>query len=298
MFSTWGRPVLHIPRAWVFRGYLEPGDWLIVIPYLNEYPPYVYTESPTQYFDLQLVNETLYISEVLAQVKLAQWGFKPGSIYLSKAMADQLVWGGDGTYQVRMEGRFGDNPSASYTLVPSAWIGTDLNVLDDVVMSTAELMAIYYDTPMTTYVDGNTRVLNSTGGTFFSIGIPRLGYVRPHLFEYPPLDIDHQDTEWTRDYEQSFVWEELLGPDIVDDAAVLALPFGVTGLQALQMAFFGTWVTLSVVVAAIAGSAALAVSIPFLIIGIVTGLLPIAIFAIVAALLILVTIWIFWFRGT
>lgn len=298
MFSTWGDPVLVILGAKVFTGYLEAGDWLIVVMYGNEYPPYYGTESPTQCFDLQLVNETIDISEVLAQVKLAQWGYKPGSIYLSKAMADQLVWGGNWTYQVRMELRYGDNPSVSYTLVPSAWSGSDLNVLDDLVLTAAESMATYYDTDMTTYVDGNTRVLNSVGGTFFSIGIPRLGHVRPHLFESPPLNIDHQDTEWTRDYEQSFVWEDILGEDVVDDAGVMAFPFGITGLQALQMAFFGTWVTLSVVVAAIAGSAALLISIPFLIIGIVTGLLPIAIFAIVAALLILVAIWIFWFRGT
>ena len=292
MFSTWGSDVLDIISAKVFRGYLEDGDWLIVLHYLNEYPPYAGTESPGDYFDLQL----LVGSNLTAQVKLPAWGNKPGAIYLSKAMADQLEWGS--AYIIRMRGRFGTNPSVSLTLTSRMWSGSDLNVLDDWVLNTAELIADYYDTPMTTYVEGNLKVLNSVGGTTFSVGIPRLGNIRPHLFEHPPMDIDYEPGEFDREYEQSFVWQNLLGDRIVDDAGVVGAIFGVTALQMLQVMFVGTWVGASGVVAALAGTPALLVSIPFLIGGVVTGLLPIAIFAIISSLLILVMIWMFWLRGT
>ena len=89
-----------------------------------------------------------------------------------------------------------------------------------------------------------------------------------------------------------------VGFQIVDDAGVIGAIFGVTGLQILQVAFVGAWVVSTGVVAALAGTVALLVSIPFLFIGVMTGLLPIAIFAIVASLLILVVIWVFWLRGT
>ena len=296
MFSTWGEVVMQILGAKVFRGYLEEGDWLVVVFYGNEYPPYYGTESPTDFFDLQLIEDSLEVITVLAQVKLQQWGVKPGAIYLSKAMADQLEWGNT-NYQVRMYGRFGDNPYVSLPLTAARWSGSDLKVLDDLVLNAAEVMAVYYDTAMTTFVQG-TQVLNSIGGTFFQVGIPRLGHVRPHLFEYPPMDIDYTPTQWTREYESSFHWQELLGPMIVADAQEVGAVFGLGGLDALRLAFFGLWIGISGVVAALAGSAALLVSIPFLIIGVVTGLLPIAAFAVVTALLVLVVIWIFWFRGT
>ena len=292
MFSTWGNDVLEIFSSKVFRGYLEDDDWLIVVHYLNEYPPYAGTESPGDYFDLQLLDG----SNVTAQVKLPAWGNKPGSIYLSKAMADQLEWGS--AYIIRMYGRFGSTPSASLTLTSQMWSGSDLNVLDDWVLNTASLIGDYYDTAMTTYVDGNLEALNEVGGSIFSVGIPRLGNIRPHLFEYPPMDIDYDATDFDREYEQSFVWENLVGDQIVDDAGVIGAIFGVTGLQILQVAFVGAWVVSTGVVAALAGTVALLVSIPFLFIGVMTGLLPIAIFAIVASLLILVMIWVFWLRGT
>ena len=296
MFSTWGEVVMQILGAKVFTGYLEEGDWLVVVFYGCEYPPYYGTESPTDYFDLQLIDDDLYVITVLAQVKLPQWGVKPGSIYLSKAMADQLEWGNT-NYSVRLYGRFGDNPSVSLSLIASRWSGSDLNVLDDLVLNAAEVMATYYDTEMTTFVEG-THVLNSVGGTFFKIGVPRLDYIRPHLFEYPAMDVDYDPTDWTREYESSFHWEELLGPTITADAQELGAVFGLGGVETLRLVFFGLWIGISGVVAALAGSAALLISIPFLIIGVVTGLLPIAAFAIVTALLVLVTIWIFWFRGT
>ena len=292
MFSTWGDDVLEVISGKVFSGYLEDDDWLIVVHYLNEYPPYAGTESPGDYFDLQLLAG----GNLTAQVKLPAWGNKPGSIYLSKAMADQLEWGS--AYSIRMYGRFGSNPSVSLTLTSQMWSGSDLTVLDDWVLNTASLIGDYYDTAMTTYVDGNLEVLNAVGGTIFSVGIPRLGHIRPHLFEHPPMDIDYEADEFDREYEDSFVWDNLLGEQIVDDAGVVGAIFGLTGLQMLQVAFVGAWLTSTGVVAALAGTPAVLVTIPFLIIGVMTGLLPIAIFAIVSSLLILVMIWVFWLRGT
>jgi hypothetical protein len=292
MFSTWGSEVMDIISAKVFRGYLEEDDWLFVIHYLNEYPPYYGTESPGDYFALQL----LVGGTVTAQVRVPDWGNKPASIYLSAAQAATLEWGS--AYVIRMYGGFTGTPSVSLTLTSRMWSGSELKILDDWVLNTADQMGDFYDVLLTTYVEGNQKVLNRTGATYFSMGIPRLGNVRPHLFEFPPMDIDYEEKEFTREYEDSFVWENLLGETIVDDAGLVGAIFGVSGLQLLQVLFVGTWIVSSGIVAALAGSAALLVSLPFLVIGVVTGLLPIAVFAVVGSLLILVMVWVFWLRST
>ena len=292
MFDIYGNSVMQIIGAKVFSSYLEKDDWLITVYYKDEYPPYYGSGEPaSKYFDLQL----LVGSTVVAQIKLPDWGCKPAAIYLSKAMADTLEWGS--SYTVRLYGTFGSNPTASYTLTSTDWLGADLKVLDDWVLQKAELMQLYYDTAMTTF-HNNVWVLNEIGGFYFAAGIPSLELVRPNLFLYPPLNVPYSQTNWTYEYETEFNWEALLGPKIASDAASVGDTFGITGKQAAQIGLFGTWAASTCVLAATVGTPAVIISLPILAIGIMTGLIPLTALVILMAVFVLVIVWVFWLRST
>ena len=290
MYEIRGHTTLRILDAKVFTGYLEEGDWLITAYYLNKYPPYYGTTVMSEYFALQLLVDGMPV----ASTRLRQWGSMPGSIYLNKAAADSLEWGS--TYQVRMIGIVDPYPSTSYTLIPSDWRGT-MERLDTWVINTAKAMSNAYETVLIAVITG-TEVLNEAGGVYFATGIPELRRIRPHLFLYgqSTLDPDHKD--YTRDYELSEHYVDMLGPKITDDAASVGAIFGLTPLAAIQTIFFGTWLIAIVGVAMVAGSAAIVVSVPALIIGMILRILPWAPIVSIIAIVLLVLVYVVWWRGT
>ena len=285
LFSIWGNEVMEVLDAKVFSGYQETGDWLVTVYYKNEYPPYY--GNAGEYFDLQLVAN----GSVVAQTKLPGWGCKPASIYLSKAMADTLEWGSP--YTITMYGRFGSNPTASRTLISSDWMGTDLRTLDSWVLGTANKMGLYYDVTLTTFKN-SAEVLNEVGGTYFVMGIPLLDEVRPNIFEYPPLITNYPTPSFNHTYENSFDWQALLGPDIVNVTTDVGSVTGLTPIHVAQVALFGTWLLAVAGLVTVIGTPALFASIPFLFIGIYTGLITLTVFAIVGSVVTLVLVWMFW----
>jgi len=172
-----------------------------------------------------------------------------------------------------------------------------LKRLDSWVLATADQMSAYYEEMMTVYE--RDKVLNEAGSVFFAMGIPELAKVRPHLFLNPALWTVYDPEVWGREYEEAFKYEELLGGQIVGDASIVSDMFGFTSPQHfLQIVFFGVWLIASAGVAAVAGSAALMVSIPFLLIGVFTGLIPLTVFAVIGSIFVLVLVYVFWWRGT
>jgi len=290
MFATYGTSVLCFLDTKVFSGYLEDDDWLIAAFYHNEFPPYYGVATPSDYFDLQLVVN----DEVVASVGILLWGRMPGSIYLSKELADTLEWGS--TYTVRMRGSFEPYPTASWVLTPPDWRGEDLIRLDNWVFETADAMSAYYEVSLTTY-SNNKKVLNDAGSALFATGIPMLAAIRPHLFLYPEMYIPYTEEDWERTYEESLRWQELLGSKIASDATTVGVMFGLTGQQIAQGALFGTWFVSSIGVAAIAGASALVVTIPLLLLAVLWGVIPVTVIAILGAIFVFLFVWYFWLRG-
>ena len=291
MFAMYGESVLCVYDVKVFSGYLEDDDWLFAIYYHNEFPPYYGTAAARDYFDLQLrVGNT-----TVASVGVPLWGDMPGSIYLSAAQAASLEWGS--SYTVRMRGSFDPYPMDTYTLLPEDWRGLDLTLLDAWVYETVNSMSAYYEETLTTYLD-NELLLNDAGSALFATGIPMLAAIRGHIFLNPELYVPYTEEDWARIYEEAFEWEELLGAKVSEDASTLGPIFGVTSTQFLQAAFFGTWAIAAIGAATFAGIGVIIASMPFLIGGIVAGILPITPFAIVSALMAIVLVWYFWWRHT
>lgn len=282
MFETFGTTVLCIMDVKVFSDYLKEGDWLITVHYLNEFPPY-YTQvkDVSNLFVLQFVRGTT----VVAQVGVPLWGYMPASFYLSPQLAGTLEWGED--YSVVMRGRFAPYPSSTYALIPEDWLGEDLTRLDTWVLGVADQMSSYYDADMTVYTE-NRKVLSDAGSVFFAIGIPMLANIRPNVFLNPNLWLVYEEEDWERAYEEQLArWRDTLGPDIVDVAERTGALFSLQGNQVALAVFGGVWVVAIAGVAAFAGSAAIIVSIPFLLIGFLGGVIPLALAAVLASLFLL-----------
>lgn len=210
LFEIWGETVISVEGANVFSDYIEDGDWLIALTYKNMYTPYYPDEDTETYFNLQFIDNTT----VKAQVSCPAWGYRPGSIYLSKSLADTLDWGST-NFKVRLIGNFTGNPNADYALTALDWKGDELTFLDRWVIAQANAIGTYDGTTLTVDVADKGELLNDAGHVMFSIGIPELNIVRPDLFEtvtrYPTITT----TPGEHTLQESTDWETRLGPQIV-----------------------------------------------------------------------------------
>lgn len=213
-----------IQDAKVFTGYKETGDWLIVIRYVNIYPPYYDTYDVRKYFTLQLLDGS---SNILASVPVPVWGNKVGNIYLSADRVSGLNYGGN--YSVRMYS-IPDGAYYSYVLTADDWQGGDLVQLDNWVITSASVIGDYYDDLLTTYIAGRGEVLNATGGTVFTAGINGLSTVRPELFQVytNPIDYVPETTSQTQRVAMSN-WQAAWGADGTIMITRIANWFGIDG---------------------------------------------------------------------
>ncbi len=209
LFEIRGHPLIEMIGAQVFSGYIETGDWLIALTYDNKYVPYYPNETSAAYFSFQLLDGIV----VESQASCLAWGRRPGSIYLSKALADTLEWGAT-DYTIRLYGNFGTNPAAGYLLTSIDWRGTNLELLDDWVIAQAKDIGTDIGVTLVEAIADQGEVLNSYGHALFSIGIPQLNVVRPELFELVGRQPEYTEEDFTGDLQGEIDWEVRLGPQI------------------------------------------------------------------------------------
>jgi hypothetical protein len=272
-FEVWGNPAIEMLDAKVFSNYLETGDWLIVCLYYNIYPPYYDDgDDVSLYFYLQLVDGSI----VKAQTKVSEWGFKPGSIYLSPEMVESLEWGKD--YKVRMYCNFAGYPYVDYTLSPADWLGSDLDWLSAWCLTTAGKIESYYGETLTTYITGKGRVLNAEGGAVFVAGIPELDTVIPNLFETAAGALTGEGEGGGMAYQAQLQWEEMWGPDVVRIWTYWGNMMSVSGSTVGAILFFLAYILVGALTFPTGHTMiGIAAAFPLLLIAFFTGLIPLAI---------------------
>jgi hypothetical protein len=235
MFQIHGRALIRVLEAKVFNSYMEDNDVLIVLSYLNTYVPYYPDEVASLHFWLQL--RTSNGDTVLSQTVCQQWGYMPGSIYLNANQAASLTNGWP--YRIYLAGTSSERPVACYILQPDDWLGDAVHLLCPWAIATANSMATYYGTTMTTQVQ-NKEVLNSEGGTLFATGIPSMIITDPECFQdisYIP-DID-TITPGPTEFDTSTTWEIQVGPVVARLANGLGGVFGdISGKYIIAAIFF------------------------------------------------------------
>lgn len=213
-------------NARVFENYIATGDLLFVAEVQNKYTPYYPNQSPREHFTIELIgvdNTTL-----IAASPLQDWGDKPVSIYLRKAMADNITR--QGAYHIRMQANFASNVSADYQLEPKDWKGADLVKLDDWAIYVAYNMQTYDQTGgyITILTDRKQAITDAVGG-YFTAGIPGIGQIRPNLFTTSQIKATMGIGTSNDTWDSSDAWSTNVGPSIAADAAVMAAPLGLTG---------------------------------------------------------------------
>jgi hypothetical protein len=282
---------LVIQDAKVVTGYKETDDWLIMIRYINTYPPYYDTYDVKKYFVFQLLDST---GAVKAQTSVPEWGNKVGSIYLAASSTSSLTYGG--TYSVRMYGTFVPNPYVSYTLIGTDWLGSDLINLDSWVRTSATVIGTYYSTSLTSFVAERGEVLNSTGSAIFSSGIAGLSQVRPAIFQTYTVPSTYVPGTITQAGRLAIpAWQTNIGPDGTIMLTRLGNIVGIGGDIIAVIAFLiMMFVLMALAFPAGNTTAALVLSLPILGAAIWFGvdLLYIGMLALVAAFLFIKNFWI------
>jgi len=230
LFEIIGSSLLSVEGAQVFSGYTETGDWIIALTYDNKYVPYYPNENPETYFHLQLLDGIT----VKASTGCYSWGYRPGCVYLSKALADTLEWG-NSDYSIRLYGDFGASPAASYNLEVLDWRGADLALLDTWVITQATAIGTDIGTTLVTTVEDKGEVLNNAGKAMFTLGLPDLSKVRPYLFSIATIIPTQIETDYTNDLEAENNWETRCGPEVSSSLTSVGRLLNVDGQFAGQI---------------------------------------------------------------
>ena len=247
MFEIWGIPVIYLEGAQVFRDYQEDGDWLIVLTYENYYPPYYPSQSCPANFYIRLIDG----AAMIAQTSCPAWRFRPASLYFSKVIADTMEWG-VADYHVRLYGDFGANPSTDYTILPADWRSDDLELLDDWVITQANIIGDEIGIDLVTEIADKGEVLNAAGRVMFLVGIPNLDQIRPNLFEYVLYQTEFEENDYGDTLQATTNWETQVGVTFAAQLTAAGNLFGITGRE-VGMFIFAAFTLLAVAILAMRG---------------------------------------------
>lgn len=279
--------ILRIDDVKVFSGYEVSADKIFVASVAVVYNGGTPAGAVSEYFSLQIIVGT----QIKAQTPVKVWGYSPESVYLAGTSSAAVPWGATNV-TVRLTGnadKFTVVPYNDRVLTSGDWIGSDLLQLDEWVIGTAKSLQA---NNQTTYVisSSGADVLSESGGALFSTGIPDLMKVRPNLFN---IISGHPVTSVTpipNNMQGQYNVQGALGPYL---GGILDT-WGKTNIDP-NMSASTTWL-IFVVVGFAAFSIILGVTIGFalgigvsciiLIIGMVTGAIPVMILWAVLAIFI------------
>ena len=291
LFEIWGNPSISVEGAAVFQNYHEDGDMLFLIAYKNIYAPYYPYQDPMKYFSLQILDTDGLT--VLHQIACKSWHYMPTAIYLSANTASSITNGG--AYYIRLYGNFTGNPSASYALTESDWIGSSEVSLKQWIWSAAYAMEDYYDVTITTVISGKT-VLNETGGAIFNSSIPLLGSTMPDIFLTIPHSFHFEDVNWVNAFDNSYDWEDMVGTQVSTWAASGSELLGVDAKTIVGLGLLALYLIVGVAMFS-AGhtTAGLGISFPFIVAAGVIGVIDIVLIAIIGIVMAALFVWsMFW----
>ncbi len=220
---------IRIIKVGVFSDFLETGDILIAIEARNNYTNQFPGKRPGSIFTFELVGTDN--TTIIAASPVANWGDRPGSIYLNHIAATSIIY--QAAYYVKMVGNADvGSVVTTYQLQTKDWYGFDKGELEQWCRGVAYNMAASDSRGWMDYLKLLTdqgNVLTDEVGGYFTTGIPGISQVLPNLFttsqRYPKFPAGSNANTW----DNLTAWQTYVGPSIAADATVFAAPFGVQG---------------------------------------------------------------------
>lgn len=291
-FVVLGNSAVQVLGGAVFQDYLEDGDMLFVMNYVNTYAPYYPYSDPTRYFYLRLVDTDG--TTVISQTVQRAWGNQPGAIYLSADSAASVDT--DQQYYLEIYYNFGDNDVAEYQLELVDWKGSDLNALDNWCILTATYMEEWYGI---TLIEYTTRyVLNEQGGALFKTGIPYLDVVVPDLFKSIVTN-PTVPTEPTEAWNDAYNWEALVGDTLATPLNSMGDVFNISGQAVMGIGLFLIYGGLAVFLSNKGyTTAGILVGMPIILIGVYLRVIDIIFMAVALTVIVIIGVWSMWWSRT
>lgn len=233
--SSAGSTTPLINNIGAFSGYQSDGDLLFTAEIVLTYPPYYPTETAYKYFQMQLIDTDG--STILGASPISQWGDRPTSIYFNSTVASGLTYGAE--YQIRIANVSSENiTNTNETYASGDWYGDDLSNLDWWCIGVAKSMELNDGTTLTDpylrSVTGRTLpVITNTAGGYFTVGIPLIDEIRPHLFTTSTVTSGRPNISGDIDYNAGTTLTDRLGAGIVADAETVGDVFNISGQQGL-----------------------------------------------------------------
>jgi hypothetical protein len=295
-----GQPdeLVILTATYVYTDYIEAGDFLLVFPYklLYEVTPY---EDPEDYYDIEIHDS----GGLIATYPLRQWGYRPGSCYLS---ADQAPsWLSSITVKiVGKEDKGLEDYTAELTLQSWQWRGGNLQGLENWCRSLAYTIGdfdegdeLYYFEEVAT----EGKQLNYEGSYIFQTGIPYIEQAVPNLFAYKEIPYDWQEGSGDTPGE---VDEDLgdwgnLGATLTANFDTVGNLIGVDGQVIAALSFLALMAGIAGAVFLATGNvqAGLLIAAPFLFVGNYLGVISFAVTATLGVIAIVVFFHQFWIKN-
>lgn len=170
--------VLQIETVQIYSDYDTTHGQLLVYSCKILWNDTIYTTyNPSDFFYIQVLDGSV----LKKQDRIKQWGYVPGSLYISGTVP--LEWNKSYTFKLVGTSKFTTPPSVTYPITSANYIGNNYDNLTQWVIDRATSMqdSIYWDT-LLDYTLGENVMLNSRGVQLFRTAIPGLADKCPSLF--------------------------------------------------------------------------------------------------------------------
>lgn len=285
-------------QTYVYTDYVEDGDFLIVFPYklLYESTP---SDSPEDYYDIEIYDS----GGLVATYPLRQWGYRPGSCYLSADQSPSWM----STITVKIVGKEDkdlDTYYAQVTLSSWQWRGGNLLGLENWCRSLGYKIGEFdYGDEMYYYNEVSTqgRQLNYEGSYIFQTGIPYIDQAVPDLFAYKEIPYDWEQGSGTTpgEIDQDLGDWGNLGATLTSNFDTVGALIGVDGQIIAALAFLALMMGIAGAVFLATGNiqAGLLVALPFLFVGNYLGIIAFAVTASIGVIAIVLFFHQFWIKN-
>jgi len=293
--------IIHTGK--VFQNVFEANDMLFVSRYDIKYDPTPEPDEPAG----DAFQYVLYLPDgtLIASRPVNYYQHNVISIYLDATQATAVTWAEE-AFLTRISGNvglFGLGVLENKWLAPADWLtGTEAQTEELLYIHCLELAEVleadWAITLVVTTAEGDT--LNSAGRIVFTEAIPGIDIVCPALFQMASgtADIGDKATA-TGAYDVSLSMSARVGTAIANAFSGIGAYLGISG-QMTGGLFIGLIaVTVASIVFISSGNtiAAMVLTIPFVILGNWTGLVPLVFTFVVAIIIITYTGYHLWLRG-
>ncbi len=302
---------ISMPRTKVFQNVFSSGDILFMSEYNVSYTN-TPTQTPGEAFQYSVYDTTGIIPLVTRPLASTTYGYNVIAIYqtAADAVSNNITWGD--ADKVKLSG----NPAVftnltesanmtTTTLSASSWITGTLgsvanktNIADYITKVIAPNLQTQTGQTLLVLVNGE-YVLNSAGRNLFLLAVPQLDAVVPQAFQTSMSSYQGATGNFTQALQSDYTLNGTVGAQIKSSFDGIGTMLGVSGQMVAAMWALGIVLLIASIAFLYSGNttASLIIAVPFFIVGTYIGAIPLWVFIMGIAILVLYMLYYLVLRG-